>query len=333
MKPLPRMPITHPIPEATSPVRIKRRPISGVFLLDKPLGLSSNSALQRVRYLFQALKAGHTGTLDPLASGLLPVCLGQATRFSAVLLDAPKTYEATLRLGYTSSTGDGEGVIEPGQDFRGDALQIQRVLQSFVGVQQQSPPMHSALKHQGQPLYRYARAGVEIERPTRTIQVHALRSLNWQGESLSVAVQVSKGTYIRVLAEDIGAALGCGAYLSALRRTASGPYQVAQALTLEQLEQCPLAQRESCLLGADSLLQELPAVELEQQSARLLGHGQSVALPEWARCQIGSALADSEAPKALTGVQALRLYGPEHRFLGLGEWSAGLVRPIRLMSE
>ncbi len=333
MKPLLRMPITPPSPEATPPVRIQRRPISGVFLLDKPLGLSSNTALQRVRYLFAALKAGHTGTLDPLASGLLPICLGQATRFSAVVLDAPKTYEAQLRLGYTSSTGDGEGVIQQAQTYQGDAFRLQQVLQGFVGVQQQVPPMHSALKHQGQPLYRYARAGIEIERPMRTIRVHALHQLAWQGEFLSVSVQVSKGTYIRVLAEDIGAALGCGAYLSALRRTASGPYHVAQAHTLEQLAQYSLAQRDACLLPADSLLQELPAVALDQQSARLLGHGQSVPLPEWGLCQSTDPGVHPDSTKPLASVQTLRLYGPDRRFLGLGEWHAGVLRPTRLMSE
>ncbi len=333
MKPLLRMPITPPSPEATPPVRIKRRPISGVLLLDKPLGLSSNTALQRVRYLFAALKAGHTGTLDPLASGLLPICLGQATRFSAVVLEAPKTYEAQLRLGYTSSTGDGEGLIQQGQSYRGDARHLHQVLQGFVGEQQQAPPMHSALKHQGQPLYRYARAGIEIERPMRSIRVYALRQLDWQGEFLSVSVQVSKGTYIRVLAQDIGVALGCGAYLSGLRRTASGPYQVAQAYTLEQLAQYSLAQRDACLLASDSLLQEIPAVELEQPSARLLGHGQSVPLPEWELRQSTDPGARPGSTKPLSSGQILRLYGPDRRFLGLGEWHAGVLRPTRLMSE
>ncbi len=333
MKPLPRMPITLPSPEASPPVRIKRRAVSGVFLLDKPLGISSNAALQRVRYLFQALKAGHTGTLDPLASGLLPVCLGQATRFSGVVLEAPKTYQAQLRLGYTSSTGDAEGVIEPGRPYEGDALQVQQVLQGFVGAQQQAPPMHSALKHQGQPLYRYARAGIEIDRPTRTIRVYALQQLAWHGEELTVSLQVSKGTYIRVLAQDIGAALGCGAYLSALRRTASGPYHVGQALTLEQLAQCTLEQRDACLLPADTLLQEIPAIALQAHAARSLAHGQCVPLPEWAPHQIGAALAKPESVDASAETQTLRLYAPDHRFLGLGVWNAGVLRPSRLMPE
>ncbi len=327
------MPNTHPSPESTHPVRIARRAISGVFLLDKPLGLSSNSALQRVRYLFQALKAGHTGTLDPLATGLLPICLGQTTRFSGVVLEAPKTYEACIRLGYTSSTGDGEGVIESGQVYRGDQSTLQQVLQGFVGQQQQAPPMHSALKHQGKPLYVYARAGVNIERPMRSIHIHALRQLSWQGDELNISVQVSKGTYIRVLAQDIGTALGCGAYLSGLRRSPSGPEHVAQALRLEQLEQLTLAQREACLLATDTLLQEFPALQLPAQLARLLRHGQNLSIPWQALDGMRAPGEETLVWAAVPTPQTLRLYDPDQQFLGLGEWNAGLLRPARLMAE
>ena len=297
--------------------RLPRRDITGVLLLDKPFGLSSNTALQRVRYLLAARKAGHTGTLDPHATGLLPLCLGEATKFSGWLLEAPKAYQAQIRLGYTSSTGDGEGDITPVRLFTGSLATIESVLQGFLGVQTQYPPMHSALKVEGRPLYDYARAGLNVTRAPRQIEVLEQKLEAWDGETLTVSLKVSKGTYIRVLAADIGSALGCGGYLSGLRRTQTGPFALQGAMTLEQLEALTMGEREKCLLPADILLSGVPRLDLDDT--------QSLAIRQ------GRALSWDTA--AMPG-QRYRVYTSADRFLGLCELTADhRLHPARLMTE
>jgi tRNA pseudouridine55 synthase len=298
--------------EVALPSRIKRE-ISGVLLLDKPRGISSNGALQIVKRLFSARKAGHTGTLDPMATGLLPVCLGGATRFSSALLGADKTYEATLRLGYVSTTGDSEGTISLAgsvrpPDLKSALSQVEAVLSGFVGLITQVPPMYSALKHHGKPMYSYAREGVEIERPPRQVMIHELRLIAVDSDEISVAVRCGSGTYIRTLAEDIGHALGIGgAYLTALRRTALDGFALSQAYTLDALEEASVPERDSKLLPPDALLQDLPAVTLDCAAATFLSQGRSVA---------GTAEAAVEGQK-------IRLYDQKRIFLGIGEITAG----------
>ena len=210
-------------------MKIVRRAVHGVLLLDKPLGLSSNQALQQAKRLYRAEKAGHTGTLDPLASGLLPLCFGAATKFAQVSLDADKAYRATLVLGQRTSTGDGEGALVEERPVNVDRAAIEAACARFTGSLLQLPPMHSALKHEGRALYEYAREGVEIEREPRQVQIYGIDIVVWHDAVLVIDVRCSKGTYIRTLAEDIGAALGCGAHLGALRRTASGPLPVRRS--------------------------------------------------------------------------------------------------------
>ncbi|MDO5086112.1 MAG: tRNA pseudouridine(55) synthase TruB, partial [Comamonadaceae bacterium] len=239
--------------------RVQRRPVHGVLLLDKPLGLSSNQALQKAKWLLRAEKAGHTGTLDPLASGVLPLCFGAATKFSAGHLDADKAYEATLQLGVRTATGDAEGeVIERRPVPAITAAQLETVRQRFLGPIAQVPPMHSALKKDGKALYEYARAGVEVAREARQVQIHALNlALGQDGQAqaaIKIEVRCSKGTYIRTLGEDIGHALGCGGHLTRLRRTATGPFTEGQCITLDALEHMDEAQRLACLLPIESLL-------------------------------------------------------------------------------
>ena len=259
-----------------APRRAPRRSLDGVLLLDKPLGLTSNAALQSARRLYNAAKAGHTGTLDPLASGLLPLCFGEATKFAGELLDAGKTYLATLRLGVTTDTADAEGkplVIRPVQVSQ---QQLEAVLLRFTGEIMQVPPMYSALKRDGKPLYEYARQGIELERVPRRVVIYAIDTRDFNGESLSIAVACSKGTYVRTLAEDIGEALGCGAHLTALRRTRIGSLQLGQAVTLAQLESLRPDQRDSLLLPPDALLLELPRAALVAGDADRLVHGQAI---------------------------------------------------------
>jgi tRNA pseudouridine55 synthase len=294
--------------------RIARRAVHGVLLLDKPLGLSSNTALQRAKRLYRAEKAGHTGTLDPLATGLLPLCFGAATKFSQVSLDADKGYRAVLRLGVTTTTGDGEGEViarSPVDVLRSD---VELACKSFVGEIRQRPPMHSALKHEGKPLYAYARAGIEIERAARTISIRSIEVVDGALDSWTLDVVCSKGTYVRTLAEDIGAALGCGAHLSALRRTACGPLEIGSALTLEALEALDEGSRDARLLEPDALLADWPAVRLDDEGAGrfLSGVRRRLALPD--------------APN-------VRVYGPEPKaFLGGGHIHAGELISTRLLS-
>lgn len=257
--------------------RIARRRVDGVLLLDKPRGLTSNAALQRAKRLFNAEKAGHTGTLDPLASGLLPVCFGIATRFAQFLLDAPKRYVATVRFGATTATQDAEGevtVTKPVLFARGD---LEATLRRFTGSIVQTPPAHSALKFEGRPHYDYARRGIDVPRTPREITIHALELLDWTPPDATLAVSCSKGTYVRTLAADLGDALGCGAHLGALQRTASGGFDIADAVTLEALEAMAEPLRDAALLPARVLVDHLPRLAVSGDVARRFVQGQAVA--------------------------------------------------------
>ncbi|MDO9393665.1 MAG: tRNA pseudouridine(55) synthase TruB, partial [Methylotenera sp.] len=253
-----------------------KKNINGVLLLDKPLGFSSNQALQKVKWLYQAAKAGHTGTLDPLATGLLPLCFGEATKFAHYLTDADKTYFATLKLGVTTNTGDAEGEVLSTQPVNVSQALFAEVCRQFVGKISQIPPMYSALKHEGKALYEYARAGVEIERKERFITIHSITQNSFEQDVASITVTCTKGTYIRTLAEDIGQKLGCGAHLIGLRRTATANYQIAQSITLEQFEAMSEAQRIAALLPPDSAVLALPAMTLDEDSTFYLQRGQAV---------------------------------------------------------
>jgi tRNA pseudouridine55 synthase len=255
-----------------------RVPVHGVLLLDKPAGLSSNDALIKAKRLLNAEKAGHTGTLDPFATGLLPLCFGEATKFAQDLLDADKTYETVVHLGTVTSTGDTEGEVIGTKPVAVTAEQIAAVLASFRGPIDQVPPMHSALKRDGRPLYEYARAGITLEREARRVTIHALTLLSWETPFLRLSVTCSKGTYIRVLGEDIGAALGCGAHLNALRRTAVGTLSLAQATTLDQLAEFPEQERATGLAPVDALLSSFPVLVLDTELSRRFLHGQRLAL-------------------------------------------------------
>lgn len=291
-----------------------KKNINGVLLLDKPLGFSSNQALQKAKWLFSAAKAGHTGTLDPLATGLLPLCFGEATKFAHYLTDADKTYVATLKLGVTTNTGDAEGEVLTTQAVHVSRTQFEQACQQFLGEISQVPPMFSALKHEGKAMYEYARAGIEIERKSRLITIHALSVESFEQDKAIITVTCTKGTYIRTLAEDIGKVLGCGAHLIGLRRTATADYQIAQTITLAQLEAMSPAQREAALLPEDSAVQHLPAVILDDDSAFYLQQGQGV----WK---------SGAVPKGL-----LRLYTEQQLFLGLGELASdGKITPKRLI--
>ncbi len=294
------------------PARRRWRRVDGVLLLDKPPGITSNDALQKARRFFSAEKAGHTGTLDPMATGLLPVCFGEATKFSADLLDADKTYEATLRLGVTTTTADAEGEPLETRPVSVGEADILAVLPRFTGPISQVPPMYSALKRDGRPLYELARQGIEVERTARDVIIHELALLAVSGEDVSLRVSCSKGTYIRTLAEDIGKALGCGAHLTALRRTRVGPLDLCRARTLAEIEACAEAGREALLLPVDTLLQGLCAVELDTAAALRFGNGNPVA-------------------GMLEGL--CRVYA-EGRLLGLGRGDgAGLIHPKRLLAK
>lgn len=255
------------------------RQVDGVLLLDKPVGLTSNDALQRARRLFSAAKGGHTGTLDPLASGLLPLCFGEATKFSADLLDADKTYEAILRLGITTDSGDAEGQVVATRPVVVSQVDIEAALQRFRGDIMQVPPMHSALKRDGKPLYELARQGVEVEREARPVSIRSLDLQSFTGDKLSLRVRCSKGTYIRVLATDIGEALGCGAYLTALRRTAVADLDLTGAVSLAVVEALPEEERDNCLQPLDTLLLRLPRVDLDAPAAERFSHGNPVVAP------------------------------------------------------
>lgn len=302
--------------------RIPRRAVHGVLLLDKPIGLSSNDALMKAKRLYRAEKAGHTGTLDPLATGLLPLCFGAATKFSQVGLDADKTYRATLQLGITTTTADAEGEV-----LERTAVHVSRALfeatcKRFVGDISQVPPMHSALKRDGKPLYEYARAGIEVERDPRQVTIHRIDIPqeqhggrdNGKGDEWAIEVHCSKGTYIRTLAEDIGRALGCGAHLAALCRTGSGPLTLAGAQTLESLAAMTEAERDALLKDTDSLIADWPVVRLDDEGA-------------------GRFLSGVRRRLALPNTPRVRVYGPQAKaFLGSGHITAGELISTRLLS-
>lgn len=302
-----------------SQIKTPRRDIHGIFLLDKGLGLSSNQALQKVKYLFRAKKAGHTGSLDPQASGMLPICLGEATKFSQYLLDADKTYRVTFKLGETTSTGDVEGEVIKTRPVQVSLEDVQSVLPRFVGKISQLPSMYSALKHQGRPLYEYARAGIEIERQPREITVHDLQFLSYEAPFVSLEVRVSKGTYIRTLAEDIGEALGCGAHVTYLRRLSVANFKESEMMTLEALGEYlanPEASHFSLLKSVDAFLLDCQFVQLTPSTVFLIKQGQSVFIPH--------------APQA----GEVRLLAPGGRFLGMGcIQEDGRIAPKRLIRD
>jgi tRNA pseudouridine55 synthase len=253
--------------------------VDGVLLLDKPIGLTSNDALQKARRLFSAAKGGHTGTLDPMATGLLPLCFGEATKFSADLLNADKTYEALVKFGVTTDSGDAEGTVIATATVNVEKDDIFRVLPQFIGDILQTPPMHSALKRDGRPLYELARQGIVVEREARAVTIHAIDFLDFSGDTLSIRVSCSKGTYIRVLASDIGNALGCGAHLIGLRRTEVADLNLANSVTLAELESLDENQRLERLQPVDALLLSLPILTVEGESAERFRHGNPIDLP------------------------------------------------------
>lgn len=250
--------------------------VDGVLLLDKSSGMTSNSALQSARRLFSAAKAGHTGTLDPLATGLLPLCFGEATKFSADLLEADKSYDADLLFGVTTDTGDSEGEVLERRPVNFSREELEAVLARFRGPISQVPPMYSALKRDGKPLYELARQGIEVERAARDVTIHELSLLELDADRCRLHVRCSKGTYIRTLAEDVGAALNCGAHLTGLRRTSVGSLSISDAVTLDQLSALSDAGRLDWLKAPDSLLQTLPAIHLDDEAAARFSHGNPV---------------------------------------------------------
>ena len=290
------------------------RALDGVLLFDKPLALSSNIALQKVRRLFHAEKAGHTGTLDPMATGLLPVCFGEATKFTNYLLEADKTYRALIRLGQTTTTGDVEGDITGSCAVNLDISQVRAVLGSFIGEIQQIPPMHSAIKHQGKPLYEYIRKGETIMRTSRAVIIYELILEDFSGEDIEITVRCSKGTYVRTLAEDIGLALGCGAHLRGLRRTAIGKFSHEDAYDLAHMESVTMPEREAFVLPTDSLVHDLPVVELDVSQVTCIAQGQ--------RLLIDTVLRDGK----------VRLYGAG-RFIGVADLVEQRLIPVRLLSS
>lgn len=294
--------------------RIAWRRVDGVLLLDKPVGLSSNDALQKVRRLLRAEKGGHTGTLDPLASGLLPLCFGEATKFAHDLLDADKTYETVLRLGVRTDSGDRDGVVEATMPVECGEAQIRTVLERFQGEIEQVPPMHSALKRNGVPLYKLARKGIEVERAPRRVHIKQLDQLDWSLPDLQLRVRCSKGTYIRSLGRDIGEMLGCGAHLAALRRTAVASLEISGAVDLSAIELAVARGDELQLLRpADSLVSGLPAVHLESSAEMRVLHGNAVHV----NLPVG---------------ERFRLFAGDGRFLGVGiRAENGALQPQRLL--
>ena len=283
----------------SSAAKIQRRAISGVFLLNKPLGISSNAALQKVRWLYRAQKAGHTGALDPLASGLLPICLGEATKFSHYLLNADKRYQTVVRLGQTTTTADREGEILQERAIPVlDAALIERVLAQFRGAIMQVPPMYSALKKDGRPLYELARLGIEVDRPARPVTIYELTLVGFTEQTLTLDVTSSKGTYIRTLAEDIGEALGCGGHVEKLHRTQTGGFSLDEQLTIEYLESLDEPAREALLLPIYAPVVDLPRIDLNDGEDFYFNRGQAVMV---------------DAP------QGVALAFANGRFLGLGE--------------
>ena len=290
-----------------------RESVSGVLLIDKPVGPSSNAVLQRAKRLLEATRAGHTGTLDPLAGGLLVIGLGEATKFAGALLDADKAYRARVKLGERTATGDAEGAVLARSEVRVTRDELLAVLDRFRGEIEQIPPLHAAIKHRGRPLYAYARSGELVPRVPRRIAIRRLELEEFEGDSVVLFVECSKGTYIRALAEDIGAALGCGAHLAALERTAVGPFRLGQSITLDALEALSLAERRDRLLAPQALLGSRPRLTLEARVAAKFRHGQAV--------PVGS----------VSG--SVAVFGEDGMFLGTGEVDAsGTLQPKRLLA-
>lgn len=320
-------------PDVRAPrVRIVRRAVHGVLLLDKPVGLSSNDALQKAKWLLRAEKAGHTGTLDPMASGLLPICFGAATKFSQISLDADKAYEAQVLLGVTTTTGDAEGEVLQRCEVRVGDDEVGVALRRLTGEIEQVPPMHSALKKDGKPLYAYAREGIEVERAARRVVIHDLQGVrDPQDQSrLTLRVRCSKGTYIRTLAEDIGRLLGCGASLTALRRTGSGGLTLERAWTIEELEALPDERRLEALMPVDTLLSQWPSMMLPQEDAAKFLTGLRRRLPIRASSAEGVTNLNT-APAA----GPVRVYGPsagQPVLLGSAHVTGGELIPDRLLS-
>ena len=286
----------------------------GVLLLDKPAGITSTRALAKAKRLLGSLKGGHTGTLDPFATGLLPLVFGEATKFSRFLIDSEKSYLATLRLGEETPTGDTESAVARRSDVRPSDTQIESVLRSFVGLQAQVPPMHSAVHVAGRRLYDYARAGEEVERPTRTVEVLELARLERRGNDLDVRVRCSKGTYVRTLAQDIGAKLGCGAHLVALRRTGVGGFELGQAVDFEALEREGIAAARLRLHVPEVLVAGLARLDAAADEAARFGHGQEIGAPAGPGDEVA-------------------VFGPGGRFLGVASRvGGGRIAPLRLMS-
>ena len=291
-----------------------RRPVDGVLLLDKPTGITSNAALQRVKHLLCAMKAGHSGTLDPLASGLLPLCFGEATKFSSNAFLADKVYLAEIMLGMTTTTGDAEGEIVTRLPVNVSLPKIKETLQRFVGTISQTPPRYSAVKHRGKPLYAYARAGEEVTVEPRMIIIYDLQLLDYHMDRLHLRVHCGSGTYVRALAEDIGRELGCGAMLAALRRIIVGGFDIASAVSFNAIETIAADQVINLLMPVDSLVTALPMCLLEPTEVQQIITGRI--------CRINAGKPGR-----------VRLYDSERRFLGVGEVLAeGTVAPRRLLS-
>ncbi len=305
-------------------IKVVRRPLHGVLLLDKPLGWTSNDALQKARGILRAEKGGHTGTLDPLATGLLPLCFGAATKFSQVSLDADKRYTATLKLGQRTTTGDREGEVIEEKPVQTDRSAVEAACRAVTGNIEQLPPMYSALKHEGKALYDYARAGIEIDRPKRAVTIHHIDILSWQDDLLVLDVGCTKGTYIRTLAEDIGTLLGCGAHLAGLRRTGSGTLDVAQAITIDALQALTEPERDALIQPADVLVAAWPEVRLPDDEAGrfLCGLRRRVALADALAVRVYRQGPVPEDPSV----------APMRAFLGTAHITAGELIADRLLS-
>lgn len=300
--------------------RKKGRDVHGVFLLDKPQGVSSNDIMQKVKRLFKANKAGHTGALDPLATGMLPICLGEATKFSQFLLDSDKRYVVTAKLGERTDTSDAEGQVVQSREVNVAEADILAALPAFRGEILQVPTMFSALKHNGKPLYEYARAGVTVEREARPITIFELKFIDYQAPFLTLEVHCSKGTYIRTLVDDLGEALGCGAHVTMLRRLAVADYPIEEMMPIEDLallaDTFPSSELDRLLLPMDTAVASLPQLNLTAEQTKAVGFGQRVKF---------------ENTQALSGL--VRLFSENGQFLGIAEITAGnIIRPNRMVN-
>ena len=300
--------------------RKKGRDVHGVFLLDKPQGVSSNDIMQKVKRLFKANKAGHTGALDPLATGMLPICLGEATKFSQFLLDSDKRYVVTAKLGERTDTSDAEGQVVQSREVNVAEADILAALSAFRGEILQVPTMFSALKHNGKPLYEYARAGITVEREARPITIFELKFIDYQAPFLTLEVHCSKGTYIRTLVDDLGEILGCGAHVTMLRRLAVADYPIEEMMPIEDLallaDSFPSGELDRLLLPMDTAVASLPQLNLTAEQTKAVGFGQRVKF---------------ENPQALSGL--VRLFSENGQFLGIAEITAGnIIRPNRMVN-